>query len=297
MRVRTGNYPGVTVEQRVGRVQWEGHSIELSDLPGTYSLSPKSPDEMVAVQVLTGCSDEPRPDLIICICNAAALERNLYLVTQVLEVGLPVVLCLNMWDAARSSGVSIDVAALSKELGIPVIPTSASRREGMTELKQAIVKELTESGKASSRSVEGFSRTILQPPFQAEVTRLSKSLSDAGVPPDQRSGFLVSRSLLDPGGSVELMHVKTAGHSYLEALRQSRQALSGQNLEIPAAEARQRYQYIGDLLSRVQVRTADLRTRLTDQIDSVLTHRFFGFLICLAVLMLIFSTIYWFSAP
>ncbi len=297
MRVRTGNYPGVTVEQRVGRVQWEGHSIELSDLPGTYSLSPKSPDEMVAVQVLTGCSDEPRPDLIICICNAAALERNLYLVTQVLEVGLPVVLCLNMWDAAKSSGVSIDVAALSKELGIPVIPTSASRREGMTELKQAIVKELTESGKASSRSVEGFSRTILQPPFQAEVTRLSKSLSDAGVPPDQRSGFLVSRSLLDPGGSVELMHVKTAGHSYLEALRQSRQTLSGQHLEIPAAEARQRYQYIGDLLSRVQVRTADLRTRLTDQIDSVLTHRFFGFLICLAVLMLIFSTIYWFSAP
>ena len=146
MRVRTGNYPGVTVEQRVARVQWDGHEIELSDLPGTYSLSPKSPDEMVAVQVLTGCCEEPRPDLIICICNAAALERNLYLATQVLEVGLPVVLCLNMWDSAKSSGVRVDLTALSKKLGVPVVPTSASRREGLTELKHAVIHELTARG-------------------------------------------------------------------------------------------------------------------------------------------------------
>jgi len=297
MRVRTGNYPGVTVEQRVGRVQWGGHEIELSDLPGTYSLSPKSPDEMVAVQVLTGCSNEPRPDLIICICNAAALERNLYLATQVLEVGLPVILCLNMWDAAQSSGVTIDVASLSKELGVAVIPTSASRREGLTELKQAIVEELTSRGGPVTFHSDSFSTTILSDPVRLEVKRLGKLLAETGLPLEQRSGFLVSRSLLDPGGSVELMLIKAAGARYAEALQESRRALAAQQLEIPAAEARQRYHYIGELLSRVQVRVPNSQARLTDRIDSVLTHRFFGFLICLAVLMLVFSTIYWFSAP
>jgi len=296
MRVRTGNYPGVTVEQRIGRVQWGGHEIELSDLPGTYSLSPKSPDEMVAVEVLTGCSDQPRPDLIICICNAAALERNLYLATQVLEVGLPVILCLNMWDAAQSSGVTIDVGKLSQKLGVPVIPTSASRREGLTELKQAIVEELTARGGPVPIAPESFS-TILSEPVRLEVERLSEFLAEAGLPEEQRSAFLVSRSLLDPGGSVELMLIAAAGANYAEAVQESRRALAAQQLEIPAAEARQRYQYIGELLGSVQVRVPNSQARLTDRIDSVLTHRFFGFLICLAVLMLVFSTIYWFSAP
>lgn len=297
MRVRTGNYPGVTVEQRIGRVQWGGHEIELSDLPGTYSLSPKSPDEMVAVQVLTGCSNEPRPDLIICICNAAALERNLYLATQVLEVGLPVILCLNMWDAAQSSGVTIDVASLSKELGVVVIPTSASRREGLTELKQAIVEELTSRGGHGTFHSDSFSTTILSDPVRLEVERLGELLAETGLPLEQRSGFLVSRSLLDPGGSVELMLIKAAGARYAEALQESRRTLAAQQLEIPAAEARQRYHYIGELLSSVQVRVPNSQASLTDRIDSVLTHRFFGFLICVAVLMLVFSTIYWFSAP
>ena len=145
MRVRTGNYPGVTVEKRVGHAQWSGRNIELIDLPGTYSLSPKSPDEMVAVQVLTGCCDEPKPDLIICICNASALGRNLYLVTQVLEVDCPVILCLNMWDAAVHAGIQIDTESLGRELGVRVVPTSATLREGLTDLKTAVVESLTAS--------------------------------------------------------------------------------------------------------------------------------------------------------
>lgn len=297
MRVRTGNYPGVTVEQRVARVQWDGHEIELSDLPGTYSLSPKSPDEMVAVQVLTGCCDEPRPDLIICICNAAALERNLYLATQVLEVGLPVVVCLNMWDSAKSSGVRVDLAALSRKLGVPVVPTSASRREGLTELRHAVIHELTARGGPVQLTSDSFGHSLLSAPIQEEVTRLSGVLQNASVSLEKRCGFLVARSLLDPGGSVELMLTEAAGQKYLIALQESRCKLAEQHLEIPATEASQRYHYIGELLAEVQTRTPNSRTRLTDRIDSVLTHRFFGFLICLAVLLLVFSTINWFSAP
>lgn len=300
LRVRTGNYPGVTVEQRVGRVKWDGQDIELIDLPGTYSLSPKSPDEMVAVRVLTGCDSEPRPDLVICICNAAALERNLYLVTQVLEVGLPVVICLNMWDSASNSGVTIDVAGLSKELGVPVVPTSASRREGLDLLVKAVTSKLRRPDRAEGLEKlpsEFYQRNWLSLPIRDEVKHLSESLTELGLPEESRSGFLVSRSLLDPGGSVELMLVKLAGEKFHQSLVDSRKRLAGNGLEIPAAEAQQRYKYIGSVLNGVQSRKPNARAKLTDRIDSVLTHRFFGFLICLAVLMLVFSTIYWFSAP
>jgi len=297
LRVRTGNYPGVTVEERIGRVRWDGHQIELIDLPGTYSLSPKSPDEMVTVEVLTGCSDKSRPDLVICICNAAALERNLFLVTQVLEVGLPVVLCLNMWDSAKRSGVAIDTALLSKELGIPVVHTSASRREGLEELKSAVLRQLEAAKRGVPDSDTVFSNGAMAGPILTEVQRLSRVLETKAVAVEKRSPFLVSRSLLDPGGSVETMLKDSAGPEYLSAVQASRQTLAEQNLEVPAAEARQRYLFVGKLLARVQTRTVGNRIQLTDRIDSVLTHRFFGLLTCLCVLLLVFSTIYWFSQP
>ena len=297
LRVRTGNYPGVTVEERIGRVRWDGRDLQLIDLPGTYSLSPKSPDEMVTVEVLTGCSEKLRPDLVICICNAAALERNLFLVTQVLEVGLPVVLCLNMWDSAKRSGVTIDTALLSRELGIPVIPTSASRREGLDDLKSAVLRLLDAAKSAAPDSAAAFSHGALAGPIQVEIQRLSSMLVSGSVAAEKRSAFLVSRSLLDAGGSVETMLAASAGPEYLSAVQESRQTLAKQGLEIPAAEARQRYQFVGKLLARVQTRTTGSNVALTDRIDSVLTHRFFGLMICLCVLLLVFSTIYWFSQP
>jgi ferrous iron transport protein B len=299
MRVRTGNYPGVTVEKRVGRTQWSGRDIELIDLPGTYSLSPKSPDEMVAVQVLTGCCDEPSPDLIVCICSASALERNLYLATQVLEVNCPVILCLNMWDAAVHAGVQIDTKALSEEFGIPVVATSATRREGLAELKTAIVETLRLSETAVDSADSGCRKVgrIFSGPVVTEIDRLEELLTTLHIPAAKRSPFLVSRSLLDPAGSVECLLTKDAGSEYGEALEESRRILAAAGDEIPGVEARQRYKFIQQLLSRVQTRSKALSATITDRIDAVLTHRFLGFLICLAVLLLVFSTIYWFSQP
>ena len=196
MRVRTGNYPGVTVEKRIGRTQWSGRNIELIDLPGTYSLSPKSPDEMVAVQVLTGCCDEPKPDLIVCICNASALERNLYLATQVLEVDCPVILCLNMWDAAVHSGIQIDIDALSRELGVRVVATSATRREGLDELKAAIVESLESSEDSAADTPSALtakSSRILSGPSRDEIDRLEELLATLGIPAAKRSPFLVTQ--------------------------------------------------------------------------------------------------------
>jgi ferrous iron transport protein B len=291
LRVRTGNYPGVTVEQRIGRVTWSGVVIDLVDLPGTYSLSPTAPDEMVAVQVLTGCSGEPRPDLVICICNAAALERNLYLATQILEVGVPVLLCLNMIDAATAAGLTIDARLLSERLGVPVVVTSASRKQGLEDLKSAVVSAL--QNPASARS----DLAILAEPIQAELLQLQEQLKVAGVTEEKRSRFLVSRSLLDPDGSVERMLSEPAGAFYGHQLREARRRLLNQGMEVPAAEARQRYQFLSTTLTGIISRQPSAQARRTDRIDAVLTHRVLGFVICVGILMLVFSTIYWFSAP
>ncbi len=115
VRQRIGNYPGVTVEKKIGHLQHAGRRFALVDLPGTYSLAPHSPDEMVVVDVLLGRqSDVTRCDAILCIVDASNLERNLYLLSQVLELGLPTVVAMNMTDIAESRGMTIDAALLAK---------------------------------------------------------------------------------------------------------------------------------------------------------------------------------------
>src|SRR5215204_5675760 len=140
LRQRTGNYPGVTVEKKIGRFHGShGEVIDLLDLPGSYSLQVRSPDEAVARDVLLGRRDDtPRPEVIICVVDASNLERNLYLAAQILELGIPMVLALNMVDVAEQNGIIIDVHALHERLGVPVVPMVASKGVGLVELKQAI---------------------------------------------------------------------------------------------------------------------------------------------------------------
>ena len=124
MRQKVGNYPGVTVEKKEGRcVLTQGHEAAILDLPGTYSLSPKSLDEEVARDVLLGLRpDTPVPDAVVIVVDASNLERNLYFATQVLDLGIPAVIALNMGDVAAAAGKSVDVHQLSQELGVPVVP-------------------------------------------------------------------------------------------------------------------------------------------------------------------------------
>jgi ferrous iron transport protein B len=139
VRQRVANYPGVTVEKKSG-VYREGQRLfEVIDLPGIVSLAVTSADELVTFEVLAGLMPEtPVPDLVVVVVDATHLARQLYLVGQVLELGLPVVLVLNMMDVANREGIVIDVAGLEQRLGIPVIPTEAHRKRGIAELRQAI---------------------------------------------------------------------------------------------------------------------------------------------------------------
>src|SRR5258708_4224171 len=115
MNQRVGNYPGVTVETKKGKLRHADLTFDVIDLPGTYSLAPRSPDEMLAVDVILGTnSNEPRPDVVVTIVDASNLERNLYLMTQVLELGVPVIIALNMMDVAASECLRIDVDQLSQ---------------------------------------------------------------------------------------------------------------------------------------------------------------------------------------
>src|SRR5215510_14298405 len=141
----TGNYPGVTVESALGEFSMEGDHFLAVDLPGTYSLAPRAPDEMIAVSVLLGFGKgATAPDVVLCVVDATNLDRNLYLLTQVLDIGRPVVVALTMTDLAHKQGIKINVAELAKRLGVPVVPVQATKRLGLSPLKQALRRAVYE---------------------------------------------------------------------------------------------------------------------------------------------------------
>jgi ferrous iron transport protein B len=144
LRQKVANYPGVTVEKKTGRCKLEdGSWAELIDLPGTYSLISRSPDETVAMEVLRGIrADVKQPDAVIVVVDASNLQRNLYLVSQLIELGRPMVVALNMMDIAERRGIKVSPESLEKKLGVPVIPIVGHRKQGIDELKRAIRKAM-----------------------------------------------------------------------------------------------------------------------------------------------------------
>jgi len=145
LRQKVANYPGVTVEKKTGRCHLPATQsaparwANIIDLPGTYSLISRSPDERVAMEVLRGLrADTHAPDAVIVVVDASNLQRNLYLVSQLIELGRPMVVALNMMDVAARRGLDVSPELLSKELGVPVIPVIGHKREGIEQLKAAI---------------------------------------------------------------------------------------------------------------------------------------------------------------
>lgn len=142
-----GNWPGKTVEKRIGLCRYAGLMIQVVDLPGTYSLTAYSPEEIIAREYIV----EEHPDVVVVVVDATNLERNLYLVVQILELGAPVVIALNMMDAARANGIRIDVERLSQALGgTPIVPTAANRKQGVAELLEAVVRVAKSHKEASA---------------------------------------------------------------------------------------------------------------------------------------------------
>ncbi len=302
VRQRVGNYPGVTVEKKIGRLTHGPHQYQLIDLPGTYSLSPRSPDEMVAVDVLLGRrDDQPMPDAVICIVDASNLERNLYVVSQILELGRPTVMALNMVDVAESRGLKIDAARLADRLGVPVVPIQAHRRRGLEELKRAL-DQAVRAGTAPPASPfpEAFQREVIQlqqwVAGQAchsvalpETLRCAQRDSARGDS-DAWPRYLVERLILDVGGYLE------AGGFMDEALREqvraARDRLKQAGLAVPAVEAMSRYAWIGRVVEGVVTRPTVRPVTVTDRVDRILTHRFLGTAILAVLMAAVFCSIF-----
>jgi ferrous iron transport protein B len=293
VRQRIGNYPGVTVEKKIGHLQFAGQQFELIDLPGTYSLAPRSPDEMVAVDVLLARRDDVRPvDAVLSIVDASNLERNLYLVSQVLELGLPTVVALNMVDVARERALSIDVERLRKRLGVPVVEVQANRRLGLEELKLALA---------------AAARTHPQPPdspfpqeFQAEVRALEARLAAVGDRPLPR--YLVERLLLDSSGYLEAALLEAGSHTASGSgvgieLVAARARLAGAGCQVPAVEAMSRYAWVGRVLEGVISRPSERVVTSSDRFDRLLTHRVWGSAVFAVLMLLMFSAIFRWATP
>ena len=285
---RIGNYPGVTVEKKTGRFTLEGRSVQLVDLPGTYSLSPRSLDEMVSVEVLLGQQrDVGKIDAVVCIADASNLERNLYVVSQVLDLGLPTVLVLNMWDVAEHRGIVINVGELRSRLSIPVIPCEAHRRRHIEDVKQAIVSVVSQPPPAAPR--------VFPPEFYDEGLKLQSRLAEWGetnVP-----FYVAERLLLDVGGQFEATFSARHTEKLPAALAEARERLKVIGLKVPAAEAKARYAWARQVLNGAITLPPERTANRSDGLDRWLTHKVWGLAAFIAIMFAVFQAISTFSAP
>jgi len=281
MRQRVGNYPGITVEKKVGRFHGpHGELYDLLDLPGTYSLQTRSIDEAVARNVILGRqADTPVPDLILCVVDASNLERNLYLTAQLAELGLPMVVALNMVDMAERYGLVTDPAALARRLGCPVVPVVASKKKGIVELKQAIQSQL---GGAA--------------PARAPLPEVLESAAGA------LGAVLVREGLVGPRAAVAealllISAVEDDMGTPLPAavaaeLAVAREQLASGGIDRISAAVQARYTWAEELATDAQHARNSAQATVSERLDDWLTHRVWGWVFFLGVMALMFFAIF-----
>ena len=289
LRQRVGNYSGVTVEKKTG--QWElnsEHSVELIDLPGTYSLSAKSIDERIAVDVLSGhMPGLPAPDLVIVVVDVENLQRNLFLASQAAELEVPMVIALNCWDVAERKGLKIDCKLLEQRLGVPVVPTVANRRKGADELNTVVLKALRERPQ------------MIRPSWPEPVGQSLKLLRRELVEirgEALKDGELL-RLLFDKNSAVG-DRLNTAGAEVGRIVQSARDHLHRGGYNPDAAESLLRFRFLNPLLLDIIQRQASLKTRSrSESIDQILLHRFWGLGVFVGMMYVVFQSVYTWAGP
>lgn len=285
LRQRVGNFAGVTVERVEGAFRGaDGRRMLTLDLPGSYSLSAGSPDERIALEVLLERDSESwRPDVVLVVVDAVHLERNLFLTSQVLELGFPVVVALNQIDVATDEGIRIDIPELIHELGVPIVPTVAKRGEGLEQLKKALITALTlpaperrftlpESAERALEPLETCLRAELKPgAARMEALRL------LGVAKTERHLEKI------PGLDAAIAHAS--------------QSLKAEGYAPTRFESEVRYQWIADVLERTVRHEAHSRGNLSDRIDRWALHRVWGPVIFLVLMAVVFQSVFSWATP
>ena len=281
LRQKVANYPGVTVEKKIGECRSiHGKKLRLIDLPGAYSLNARSPDEAVLRDVLLGRRDDtPRPDRIVIVVDAANLERNLYLASQVLELGLPTVIALNMVDVAEEKEWRINVTRLAEELGVPVVPMQATTGKGLLELKAVMSRDDLPRPRWHSAPLPEVIRTALQD-IRAELLR-------TGVVHDKTT-------LMEPLYLLSDHDPLRAGiqDAHLGEIHRGRHALELANPGWEDQLVNDRYTAIEKLCRQVLERPGQEVSSFTQKLDRWLLHPWLGGLVVLAILVFLFYLIF-----
>ena len=283
LRQKVGNYPGVTVEKKMGRmIGAHREAIEILDLPGTYSLAIRSPDEKVARDVILGkMADTPKPDLVVCVVDATNLERNLYLASQIQDLGVPLIINLNMVDELEKEGKEISAEKLSQVLGVPVVPTVGSRNKGIEALKAAIVCGAKPS----------LSRAWKMPPaMESEIERLSILLCE-NTNLDRREAFSQALILLSKDDYTN-EELPANQDRILDFIRQSRERLGAAGINWRSVAIEARYAWIHKILRDVVKESPRSKVDITDKLDNILTHRLWGWVVFLGLMALMFFSIF-----
>ncbi|MFQ5434688.1 MAG: ferrous iron transport protein B, partial [Anaerolineae bacterium] len=296
LRQHTGNWPGVTVATKEGTRPYDGRTLRIVDLPGTYSLTAYSPDEIVARDFIV----EQQPDVVICVVDASNLERNLYLAVQVLELGVPVVIALNMADQAAAMGIEIDREQLSHLLGgIPIVSTVASRGEGVDRLLATAVHHATDDTPGCPCCQPESFHLDYGPEIEQALSALKTEVEAYALPLNGACPRWLSLKLLEeepdllrkvnglPGGTA----VAAAAHQQTQTL----QTLLGDDVDILTAD--QRYSFVSQVRRQVVHRSSQTHHLVTGQIDNIVTHRLLGLPIFMAVMYLIFQLVINVSEP
>jgi ferrous iron transport protein B len=277
LRQKVGNYPGVTVDKRRGPLQTEGSNISIIDLPGTYSIYPNSEDEIIVHRVLNGLDDENKPDAVLAIVDMSNMERGLFLVSQVIDLGLPMAIILNMEDTAEMQGISVRKHQLYKALGVPIIQCNARNDKSLKSIEELITK-----------------KTFSKPrPFLNTEDLLPDSLS-----------VTISKefNLTNPYQAFQLIRFQDSEvllKKYQKDFIKEKVAQAGFDLEeAQVKETRLRYRAIQEILEQC-IESKDVKTKkLTQQLDKIFLHKVWGYLIFLGILLLIFQVIFaWSSVP
>jgi ferrous iron transport protein B len=273
---KVSNFPGVTVDKKTGAATISpSMQANIIDLPGTYSLYPKSADEFVTYDVLVNPSGEDQPDMILIIADAANLKRNLLFCSQIMDLKVPVIIGLTMMDIARKKGVEIDEAGLERELGVPVVTINPRKNKGLTELKKMI--ELVAKEKQSVTPRDFIDSQALAPEVVTEIRKYVQVKSDYAA-----------------------LHVAVNHHElqFLNggqklAITNILQTYHFNKTKVQAEEIMQRYARIKHIMKNTVVEADPLQKQLqTEKLDNLLLHRFWGYVILLGIMFFMFQSIF-----
>ncbi len=317
LRQKVANYPGVTVEKKTGRSQLaDGRWINIIDLPGTYSLISRSPDERVAMEVLRGLrKDTPAPDIVVVVVDASNLQRNLYLVSQLIELGRPLVVALNMMDIAHRRGLHVSAEKLQERLGVPVIEVVGHKHRGIGELKSAItharVAPLPDWPLPAAMKEElmlvggglGILGDLSRDRRQAVAERLligdrADDLAElaAQAPVSQLLAHAMSR--LDQLGIDPMQADVEAHYRWIEDVTHSATRNSDTGIlpvlgshPLPILQHGQDARVTGTQLDYARPRT------LTDKVDAIFIHKIWGLVVFAGIMGTLFVTLFWLADP